>query len=182
MKEIWKDIEDQEGHYLISTLGLVKSLKRRREKILKPAILRGYSSVSLCHGKSKRHYVHRLVAIAFIPNPENKPQVNHKKGIKLDNRASELEWCTASDNQLHSFRELGTKPTWTGKFGKDNPNSKPVSQYSKEGKFINTFVSQSEAGKITGIANGIISLACSGKKESAGGYLWKFNKVHKQRL
>ena len=62
-----------------------------------------------------------------------------------------------------------------GKYGKDHNSSKSVSQYSKEGKFINTFVSQREAEKITGIANGSISLVCSGGRKSAGGYLWKFD-------
>jgi hypothetical protein len=175
--EVWKYIEDYTD-YQVSTMGLVKSLKAGREKILKVIInASGYQVVGLCDGKAKMHLVHRLVAIAFIPNPENKRTVNHKKGIRSDNRKSELEWATYSENHLHSYRELGRKSQnhMLGKFGKDHHSSKPISQYSKEGDFINTFGSQHEAERITGIDNSSISSACSGRNKSAGGYIWKFD-------
>jgi hypothetical protein len=113
--ERWVPIPDFEGQYEISDLGRVKSLNRTASnnhviptKILKQRIQKyGYLVVSLrkpnvCYIP----YVHKLVVQGFVPNPEQKPEGNHKKGNKLDNRASELEWATKSENISHSFRVL----------------------------------------------------------------------------
>lgn len=106
MKEIWKDIEGYEGLYQISNTGKVKSLKRKYktkkcDEIIKSPSLasRGYFRLPLCkEGKVKYFYIHRLVAQAFIPNPENLPQVNHKDENKLNNNVTNLEWCTHTYN------------------------------------------------------------------------------------
>ncbi|MDD5363601.1 MAG: NUMOD4 motif-containing HNH endonuclease [Ignavibacteria bacterium] len=104
--EIWKDIPDYEGIYKASNLGNIKSLKNKKEKILSPAINdKGYYKVVLYKNKIKKTKLgHRLVAIAFIPNPENKPEVNHKDGNPLNNNIDNLEWNTKLENVRHAFR------------------------------------------------------------------------------
>ena len=103
--EIWKDIKGYEGHYEVSNLGNVKSVKRYK-KVLKPRQHKnGYVFVSLCaNGKAKDFSVHRLVGNAFLDNPENLPEINHKDEDKTNNNASNLEWCTREYNQSYGTR------------------------------------------------------------------------------
>jgi hypothetical protein len=120
MIEQWLPVKDYEGCYEVSNLGRVKSLHLvgGATRILKGAKKRwGYIEVSLYkNGVGKNRSVHRLVAVAFIPNPENKLEVNHINGDKVDNRVENLEWNTRTENQLHSYRVLGHKPWNAGKW------------------------------------------------------------------
>ena len=108
-KEIFVDIKGYEGYYQISNFGKVKSVSRFQsttERILKQEFdKKGYKRVRLSiNNKSKKFQVHRLVAIAFIDNPYNKPEINHKDGITFNNCFLNLEWCTHSENMKHAFK------------------------------------------------------------------------------
>lgn len=125
MKEVWKPIEGYEGLYEVSNLGRIKSLRRdvaipnprlgtvgyrTYPERIKPCVenRHGYYQVTLSkEAKSRTLRVHRLVALAFIPNPDNKPYINHIDGNKKNNRVSNLEWCTASENNWHASLVLG---------------------------------------------------------------------------
>lgn len=181
MGEMWKDIEDYEGIYQISNLGDVKSydkyVKKKhglifyKGKKMKIIYSGKYPFIGLTKNrKQKVHLIHRLVAIHFIPNPENKSQVNHKKGIKTDNRASELEWVTPSENIIHAYQTGLRKKL----FGKDHKGSKKVKQFTMDGKFISEYNSQLEAKRMLGMKSSHISEVCLGKVASCGGYLWEY--------
>lgn len=174
-EEIWKDIGGYEGVYQISNLGRVKSFKFNSEKVLINKTSSNYDMVALClNGVVKYFTNHRLVAIAFLHNPENKEQVNHKNGIKSDNRLENLEWCTRSENTSHAIRIGLMKHPTRGKLGKDNFNSKVVIQYSLDGVYVNKYFGASEASRMTNISMGNISSCCLGNRNKAGGYKWKY--------
>lgn len=136
MKEEWKDVKGYEGFYQISNLGRVKSLggwcgtAKRKEKIRAKSLTRdGYEKVRLIHqGKDKTMRVHRLVAEAFIPNPENKDTVNHIDGDKRNNVVSNLEWIDRAEQMIHAYN-LGLK---TSRIGSDNSNSKLTDEQVRE--------------------------------------------------
>lgn len=179
--EIWKGIVGYEGRYQVSNLGRVKSLRKfigsgywQEEKLLTPLMKRGYGSVGLYGEATKQKQIHRLVAMAFVPNPENKPQVNHINGVRADNRVENLEWVTCSENHLHAYKFLGRKPNkLTYHIGADNHNSKSVVQKSLSGEIIKTWGAMSDAER-AGYNAGLISMCCLGKRNKHKNAIWEF--------
>lgn len=190
MAEIWKDIKGYEGIYQVSNLGRVCSLDRYvnskygSKRFVSGGMLKlqsdkyGYNVVCLSKGKRNKRKlckVHRLVAKAFIPNPNKKTEVNHMNGVRDDNRVENLEWVTSSENMVHSFRVLKRKfiSPQKGRFGKDNKTSKTVIQIDGE-SVIAIFCGTKEAERKTGINRTSISMVCNNKRPFAGGFKWKF--------
>lgn len=173
--EVWKNIPGFFGIYQCSNMGRIRNVVTGHFLSLRPG-QRGYIYIGIHPMRSmERKYlrVNRIVAILFIPNPHNKPYVNHKKGLKWDNRASELEWCTPSENDKHAFSlGLRTSPNpWKGKFGSDHNRSIKVVMLSD---IPMEFSSVREAERVTGIANQNISKALNGTRKKAGGFAWKY--------
>jgi len=174
--EIWKDIPGYEGFYQASTCGRIKSLKRevrfglkyqtsyiKPEKIMSPAPSQKgyYYAIFTVNGKVKHNSVHRLIALTFIPNPENKIEVNHKNGNKSDNNIGNLEWNTPSENYRHSCDVLKRKP-----FVSDV--KKEVVHISLDGFVQNVFQSRTEAAKFLGIGIPAITNAIKRKSICVG--------------
>lgn len=155
MKE-WRDIEGYEGLYQISNDGEVRSVRRNKIKIMKQMIWHGYAYVNFTINNVVNHKsVHRLVAEAFIPNPHNKPQVDHINTIKTDNRVENLHWVTAlenASNQTTALRRLDCHLN----------ESKKVYQYTLDGKFVAEFKSAREAERKTSCLNTNILRCCNG--------------------
>ena len=171
MTEVWKDIVGYEGLYQVSNLGRIKSIGKDADRILKVNKKRnGYIGCVLSKNGIIKHYrVHRLVAEAFIPNTENKPQVNHINGIKTDNNAKNLEWCTAKENINHSFKAGLSRGRRDGK----NVLSKKIRQYSLDGAFIKEWESAMQIQRELGFYNSAISACCLNKQKQAYGYIWR---------
>lgn len=182
MEEIWKDIEGYEGLYQVSNIGRVKSLKRTvnhkrlgvytiNERILSAADKGlGYMVVGLSkNGKTKTLRVHRLVAKAFIPNPKKFDLINHKDKNTSNNIVSNLEWCDYQYNNTYADHSEVSSIAL----------SKPVIQYTMDGKFVARYYGAVEAEKKTGICRTCIRDCCRGKLQSSGGFRWKLESDNK---
>jgi len=180
-KEIWKDVGGYEGYYMVSSIGNIKGLSRRvASKNKSTRIVRG-RIFNLCvnaygypyfllrrKGSYRVGTVHRIVALAFIPNPGNKRTVNHINGIKTDNRVENLEWATYAENNKHAS-DIGIRKHYAG-----CTTALPIVQYDMEGNFIKEWESGNQAAISLKINNTSIGKCCKGKSQTAGGFKWKY--------
>ena len=158
--EVWRDVPGYEGLYQVSDQGRVRNTKRGR--LLKPNTNgSGYAQTMLSRQGARSYpLLHRLVALAFIPNPEGKPQINHKNGNKNDNRAENLEWGTMGENLLHRHRVLGQpggrcKPVLCISTGRAYPSAKA-------------------AAADLGLNRSGVSQVCNGTQKTTKNYKFKF--------
>ena len=162
---MWKKIyyDNLETNYSVNEIGYVRN--DITNYILKPAIQQGYAHVTIyINKKGKRVKIHRLVATAFIPNPENKPYVNHIDGIRSNNTVENLEWVTASENTQHAVN--------TGLFL--STREKSVTQFDLDGNKIAVYPSTMEAGRATNSLPEKIVLCCQRQRKTHNGYQWRY--------
>ncbi len=186
-KEIWIDVQFYEGFYQVSNHGRVKGLKRilhsrsrngneytkeAKEKILKDRVdTKGYFYVSLSDARKhppKNYRIHRLLANAFIQNPNNYNEINHKNGVRTDNRMENLEWCTRSENILHSRRVLGSRG---GKCVGENNHSSRKIICENNGE---SYISINEAASILNLHPSGVAAVCRKERNHTGGYVFKY--------
>lgn len=163
-KEIWKDIPEYGGRYKVSNLGRAMSYSRKTPRLMSTKKLdsHGYTTINIYDGgKNHTKLLHRYVGTLFVPNPENKPYLNHINGDKTDSRASNLEWVTAWENNYHAREILG--------FNTYNKSNTKQVMCVETGKI---FFSIHEAAKQLGIPRINISRCCRGLAKTAHGYHW----------
>jgi len=182
MEEIWKDIEGYEGFYQVSNLGNVKSLNYAHRGYQKNLVPKCNNSGRLWvelikYGARKPMLIHRLVAMAFIPNPCNLPQINHKDENPKNNAVDNLEWCTNKYNVQYT---VDRHPEWFRRGG--NPgrerNSKyhrmPINQFDKNGNLIKQWANARTIFVQTGMSDWSIAECCRGKRHTAYGFKWQY--------
>ena len=170
MEEIWKDIKDY-PNYQISNLGNVRNIKRGTT--IKPIYdSNWYKKVHLFNkGKSKMLFVHRLVAQAFIPNPQNKPTVNHIDGNKSNSNVNNLEWATMKEQLIHSVYVLNNKSVITDKCREASAKSHRKAVMRDDGKIYERVI---EASKENNVSISNIQKCCRGERVRAGGHEWQY--------
>ena len=170
MQEYWGDIEEFDGLYQASNLGRIRN--KKTERILKcQKNKKGYLVVGLRKNNTQiTRQVHRLVAKTFIPNPENKPQVNHKDGNKEDCCISNLEWNTNGENGKHAY-DTGLRKK---RIGKEHFKAKTVEQYDLEGNLVKIWNSIADIERQLNIKHTNICMCCKGNRKTTGGYTWRY--------
>ena len=156
-----RDVKGYEGLYAVTSCGKVWSYKRRR--FLTPVVnKKGYLCINLYKNEKLKHFlIHRLVAQAYIPNPDNLPQVNHKDENKTNNCLQNLEWCNASYNINYG----------TGIERSSNGHKKPILQFDLDGNLIREWQSATDVGKEV---QSNICHCLNGDRKTAIGYIWKY--------
>lgn len=208
MEEIWKDVVGFEGEYLVSNMGNIRSFKKygKRGGYITPQLNKyGYPVAKLWrNGKPIFKCVHKIVAMAFIPKPENKPVIDHINTIRTDNRVENLRWCTVSENvnnpitkRKMSLAAIGRKASdetrrklssmrkgeGNSMYGKNHTEeakmkmSVPIVQYTKNDEFVAEYYGAKDASVKTGIHRQNIADALKGRRKYAGGFIWKYKKV-----
>ena len=187
MKEEWRNAVGYEGLYMVSSFGRVKSLDRvvcgingnrflkGKDKII-GHYKNGYAKVMLCKdGVKKTLKPHRLVAEAFLPNPSNKPCVNHIDGNPSNNNVSNLEWCTYSENTRHSFDVLkrGYDDTFCSMYGSESSRSKKIVAYTEGNLLLGVFGCIKDAAESAGVDRASISRVINGHASKSCGIIWK---------
>lgn len=190
MSEVWVYIPGYEGAYMVSNEGRIKGLSRSvsyksangkpvsaplTEKLLKPHLCQGYWKVDLYKNRVReKAYVHILVAQMFVPNPDNKPQVNHKDGNRANSNFENLEWTTQKENVQHARTVLNRTFNSHPPKGKDSPYSKPVLQLDANGNIIKEWAALADIQRECGYKPSHIGNCCRGKHRTMYGYSWKF--------
>lgn len=171
--EVWKPVDGYDGFYEVSNLGRIRTL--RTNKILSEKITKGYCFVKLYkNGKSKQKYIHRIVATAFIPNPLNLNQVNHKDENPKNNSVDNLEWCDGKYNVNYGTAKKRS-------LEKRYPKLKRCKTVQKDklGNVIAIYNSIAEASQKTGFFHQNIQACCSGKQKSCNGFVFEYFKSDK---
>lgn len=176
MSEEWRAVPGCEGLYEVSNCGRCRSMdgevvtkrgiKKKKKGVLLKVVLnkKGYSVVSL--PRLHKQYVHRLVAMAFIPNPNALPMVNHKDEDKANNRVENLEWCDNKYNLNYG--------TTKGRMRKHCSIRRSVEQINYNGEVVQVFLSLSDAAKAVGVCYQNITYCCKNYHRTAGGYKWRY--------
>jgi len=172
----YKDIIGYEGLYKISSEGN-GNIINNKGKSKTQSNRNGYLSTCLYKNNiGKTFYLHRLLGLHFIKIIEGKNQINHKNGDKKNNRLLNLEWCNSSGNIKHSFDVLNRIPTFLDKFGKEHNRSLPVIQYDKDMNFVKEWENAYCVYREIKIHQQNISKVCTGKRNYAGGFIWRYKK------
>lgn len=184
MQEEWRDVVGCEGCYEVSNLGRVRGVARTLKdgRCWKPRVMKlikhpaGYLQIRLssANGIKNTYKVHRLVAMAFIPNPNNLPQIDHIDGNRANNTAENLRWCTAGENSnnpiTRSRMSCSAHISKIGKFGKLNNATKPVVCIETGILYWGTH----EVNRKLGIDGSHVTSVCKGKQKTCGGYHWRY--------
>lgn len=180
MQEIWKDIPGYEGLYIISNTGKIISFNYRGASFHKqifPSNHQGYKRIVLVKNNvHKKYFMHRLVAETFIPNPFNKPEVNHIDGDKTNNNVNNLEWVSHKENVHHAIKN-GLRPlvcTPSGAKGSDSPVSKKVLQMTIEGHPIQEWGCAEDAAKHLNCSLRSIQRVCRHERKTYLGFRWEY--------